>query len=891
MDLPKISDNVHNIPLGSSYLDAIASIVTEHDDIDIIILPNNRSCYALKKTLLRHPVIIPKMVAISDLLCVPDITTNIVKFLQNMMPNIPFLSVYNLSCSLFDLTETILLHKSELSSICVPDTLYKSWHHTLVLLRELEQQPFFIHMKKLFHVKQLRQFEVLSQSKLLIAGISNMDYYTGQIIELAQQRGVVVVEGREVAKSYNCKRFSYDRNDEAETMIQSPLLLPAKSSNILLEFDNQDDESEGIAILVRKYLHENQSVMIICPEEKLSLKVQFELMRWNIEVNKSSGKHFDQSFAGQVFRAVCSMLQNNFDNCSVFNFLKYISSIKSDLFNFEIFLRRQNRYSYNFLQLLDQFCLANSLQTVKNDLNVHVVGQISQNDEMHTSGRFNGHKARLNESKIFQYSKFDKYSDHQPLNDVLMLLKNLILKVKSQDSISGWIHYVCELVQLVDTSLVTEIQFAVKTWDSERDIILSLEDFCNFFTQCVLKMSVVESTSERCKVNLLGILESQFIEADQIIICGANEESWTVSSVNDFWLGPAMLRHLGIDTKNKMQLVYNSTLEHFAFGSSTVITRSKKKDNKDMAIHYLFSNIQPAKDHECLQILSALRHFKKEKASNRTIVGNPPLSARPRRLWVSDLDLLQTNPYAFYAKKILRLKDLPALNQISNIKGNLMHDVLEKFVSQLSFNNISVSIKDVFNQVLEKYSNCLEHQDLWLFAVSCGELYSFVENFLNNTSMYYTEIEGNTIWRLTNNGEFCDITLSCRADMIEIDSNDNLHIVDYKTGLSPSKIAVRSGEKPQLLIEALIAQYDGFGIHKTDVDYLGFLQLKPKELKLVEISTSKDDTNTLVNNLRNQLYDLLRQYNLEGKIYEVNGQDLYNDAFMHLARVKENLIA
>jgi ATP-dependent helicase/nuclease subunit B len=52
--------------------------------------------------------------------------------------------------------------------------------------------------------------------------------------------------------------------------------------------------------------------------------------------------------------------------------------------------------------------------------------------------------------------------------------------------------------------------------------------------------------------------------------------------------------------------------------------------------------------------------------------------------------------------------------------------------------------------------------------------------------------------------------LEARADRIEVGRDGSLAILDYKTGNVPDKKEVRSGVRPQLLVEAVIAAAGGF---------------------------------------------------------------------------------
>ena len=79
-------------------------------------------------------------------------------------------------------------------------------------------------------------------------------------------------------------------------------------------------------------------------------------------------------------------------------------------------------------------------------------------------------------------------------------------------------------------------------------------------------------------------------------------------------------------------------------------------------------------------------------------------------------------------------------------------------------------------------------------------------------------------------------TLKAKADRIDRLQGGGLVIIDYKTGTVPSEHQVVTGRRPQLPLEALIAEAGGFkGIPAEEVAALAYWQLTggepPGELK------------------------------------------------------------
>src|SRR3546814_19265228 len=62
----------------------------------------------------------------------------------------------------------------------------------------------------------------------------------------------------------------------------------------------------------------------------------------------------------------------------------------------------------------------------------------------------------------------------------------------------------------------------------------------------------------------------------------------------------------------------------------------------------------------------------------------PPVEARPRSLYVTDIQTWVRDPYAIYAKRILRLRRLDPVDAPpdARLRGNIIHDVLARFLKR-----------------------------------------------------------------------------------------------------------------------------------------------------------------------------------------------------------------
>lgn len=179
----------------------------------------------------------------------------------------------------------------------------------------------------------------------------------------------------------------------------------------------------------------------------------------------------------------------------------------------------------------------------------------------------------------------------------------------------------------------------------------------------------------------------------------------------------------------------------------------------------------------------------------------PGCLLRPSKYSASSIELLMKDPYIFYTKYILKLKELEAVNLKPSRRefGLAMHHALSKltiedhkderkFKDKISNEfraflvNEHIKMKPYWEQKMIRVT-----AELFKYFTGCD----FVAEVAGERSLI---IEGQSI------------TLTMRAD--RIDHSDVKVIYDYKTGAVPSNIDVRTGRKPQLLIGAYVFNFE-----------------------------------------------------------------------------------
>jgi ATP-dependent helicase/nuclease subunit B len=193
----------------------------------------------------------------------------------------------------------------------------------------------------------------------------------------------------------------------------------------------------------------------------------------------------------------------------------------------------------------------------------------------------------------------------------------------------------------------------------------------------------------------------------------------------------------------------------------------------------------------------------------------PPLEARPRRLSVTEIETWRRDPYAIYAKHILRLRALEELDADPDRAdlGMAIHGALAEFVRRFPRDLPAHAELELREIGLRAFAALLSRPGAWAFWWPRFERIArwFVaEEAVRRPNLVDTssEVEGQLVIAAPA-GPF---TLRARADRIERLQSGALAVIDYKTGALPDKREINAAIAVQLPLEGAIARAGGFGV-------------------------------------------------------------------------------
>ncbi|MFC3674724.1 double-strand break repair protein AddB [Ferrovibrio xuzhouensis] len=340
-----------------------------------------------------------------------------------------------------------------------------------------------------------------------------------------------------------------------------------------------------------------------------------------------------------------------------------------------------------------------------------------------------------------------------------------------------------------------------------------------------------------------GLLEARLQQADRIILGGLNEGTWPPQAEEDPWLSRPMREQLGLAPPERRLGQTAHDFLQAACGSDVILSRATKVDGTPtVPARWLLRLDAMLKGHPRWTATRAPRYlaWAEQLDQPETAVRSeppmprPPVEARPRSLYVTDIQTWVRDPYAIYAKRILRLRRLDPVDAPpdARLRGNIIHDVLDRFLKRHAD---ALPADDAALDELLALGRAAF--GLWLDQPQIAVLWwPRFERAMRWFVGYERErrAAGFMPALLEQDGALSfaapagPFTLKARADRIDRRAADGaVAVLDYKTGNSPGVKEVNVGLAPQLPLEAAIALGGGFdGLTAREIAELVYISLR-----------------------------------------------------------------
>lgn len=619
------------------------------------------------------------------------------------------------------------------------------------------------------------------------------------------------------------------------------------------------EEARIIALALEEGISKNKKCVVITNNHKLAEFLKYELTRLSLNFNDSRNIGISNSKLINFILLVLELLESDFASYEL------LATLKNPLFkngkyhqseilkDFEVKILRQDRTSLGLIGIKEKLK--------------------SENDD--------------GLSKFFA-NFYDDLSEiiNCPKTTDLANYSKLLITVIENLSTNKW-HDLLEkeAAQIEIFEFFEKLKLQDEFKISKKNALLT---FKTLFSQ----ISYFEKSDAAAEIQVLSTIEARLINRDLVIIASLNEGDFPeIESEN--WLGKKIRKDLGVDKKLKKvgQNAYDFC--NYLCNKSVILTRSLTRNNSPticspflLKFETLCKKLEVTLDsgEKYFEILRNINAVESNKISRPN--PKPLAEVRPKKLAVTDISKLLSDPYSIYAKRILRLKELQKIDYEPNYAefGSFVHKALEEFIKNPKK---SEKFLEDSHKIFEEYFISTQAKLVWwpkfenIFNGFLEQEFSF-ENLQN-----YTEIPAKLVIN--------EVMIRGKIDRISLDENGFYRIFDYKTGQVASAKDVISGSEPQLTIAALmlvegILENNLKNIDGDRISAMSYWKLSASsENEIKEICKKNEEIQILIAAAKVGMEKLLGYFADEDNGY-VAAPDLSNyreNEYSYLARVKE----
>ncbi len=406
------------------------------------------------------------------------------------------------------------------------------------------------------------------------------------------------------------------------------------------------------------------------------------------------------------------------------------------------------------------------------------------------------------------------------------------------------------------------------------------------------------------RLNLWGPIEARLQRADLVVLGGLNDGTWPPTAQTDPWMSRPMRTDFGLPQPERRIGLAAHDFAQLAAAPNVLLTRATKVDGTPtVASRWLLRlesllkgaslSLEAPQSDRYLDWQQQL-DTPPEVRQARPPEPRPPVKARPCELSVTQIETLIRDPYAIYARHVLKLKPLLAVAADPGAadRGTIIHQALETFVGGLPDGPLPDDAEArLIDAGKRAFSGVIDRPAVqafwWPRFLRAGRWFLEQEQTRRaGIRTSHVEVDG-TLTVMSGDPSF---DLKAKADRIDLMTDGRVEILDYKTGGLPSDKQVESGLSPQLSLEAAMAMAGAFvSIDAASVGALTFMRLGGGEPP-GEVRSVKADPEELGAEARAKLERLIASYNRKSTPYLSRPRPMWASRFSdydHLARVKE----
>ncbi len=459
----------------------------------------------------------------------------------------------------------------------------------------------------------------------------------------------------------------------------------------VIEAANAEEEALAIAVALREALQDkDKTAALVTPDRALARRVVAALERWNVPVDDSGGDALAETSAGVFARLAAEVALHGLEPVPLLALLKHplccgsapsAGAHNDAIATLERALLRGPRPSPGSASL------AQALRNFRDN----------RDEELHRSDP----RLKIDDGEL------DAAADLiARLAQALAPLETLKGKDQSLATFATCHRTVIENLSRDGEDIAafaghdgTALKRALDELadsPSAQGLAVARADYAELFHAALGDRVVRRPEIRDVRVHIYGPLEARLQQIDRVVLGGLNEGTWPPETRSDPWLSRPMRRALGLDPPERR---IGLSAHDFAQGlgaPEVILARAAKLAGAPTVTSRFVQRIaalagEPRwkevteRGERYLDYARALDHPAEVKPAKRP-EPKPPRAARPSKLSVTAIEDWLRDPYTIYAKFILRLQPLDAVDTPPGARdrGTVIHGAIGDYTAEFA---------------------------------------------------------------------------------------------------------------------------------------------------------------------------------------------------------------
>lgn len=341
------------------------------------------------------------------------------------------------------------------------------------------------------------------------------------------------------------------------------------------------------------------------------------------------------------------------------------------------------------------------------------------------------------------------------------------------------------------------------------------------------------------RIFIFGTLEARLQSVDTLVLGGLNEGVWPGATTGNPFLSRMMKTGIGLEPPERRTGQHAHDFEMASGTRHLIYSRSARQGTAPAVASRWLQRLQALGGEELSGGLKARGKPYLDWAaaldageSQELAVRPEPKVARalqPDSYSFSEVGRLRRDPYAIYARRILRLQPMDGFNSDPGAaeRGTLYHRIVDRFIGEGHVAGYPAAAEALRRIMDEEFD--LAQLPAHVDAVWRPRFADVAQEFLKWEALRRPGIEKSlTEVRARMALPALGISVTGVADRIDFLPGGKADLIDYKTGSNPSPSQARSLLDPQLPLEAAALRNGAFrGVSAREPGDLLYVRLRP----------------------------------------------------------------